>query len=114
MPLGVVTGRPRQDAERFLEQHGIADLMKVVVCREDAAMKPDPAPVKLAMEKLGVRTAWMVGDAPDDILAARRARVLPLGVVAPGDGAETTAQALYQAGAARMVENWNQLEEWLP
>ena len=56
--LGVVTGRPRADAERFLREQGVRGLFSVVVCREDAPPKPDPAPVRVALERLEARTAW--------------------------------------------------------
>ncbi len=49
---------------------------------------------------LGVATAWMVGDTPDDLRAARGAAVLPIGVIAPGDDPEPTAASLQRAGAA--------------
>ncbi|MHA1568915.1 MAG: HAD-IA family hydrolase, partial [Alphaproteobacteria bacterium] len=57
----------------------MAELMSAAICREDGPLKPDPAPVRLALERLGVERAWLVGDAPDDIAAARAAAVLPLG-----------------------------------
>jgi histidinol-phosphate aminotransferase len=94
-PLGVVTGRPRADAERFLARFSFADCFDVVVCREDAALKPDPAPVRLALQRLAVRTAWMLGDTVDDVRAAQGALVLPIGVLADGDlpGAAFTLRA---------------------
>jgi len=70
LPLAVVTGRPREEARWFLEREGIADLFQAVVCMEDAARKPDPAPVRLALARLGVRRAWMIGNTPDDVRAA--------------------------------------------
>src|SRR6185369_10857630 len=79
LPLGIVTGRPRADAERFLAASGIAGLVRVVVCMEDGPLKPDPAPVRAALRGLGVAHAWLVGDTPDDVRAARAAGVLPLG-----------------------------------
>jgi histidinol-phosphate aminotransferase len=109
-PLAVVTGRPRADAERFLTDHGLSDLFAVVVCMEDAASKPDPAPVRLALDQLGVNTAWMVGDTPDDLAAARRAGVLPVGLPAPGEGGEV----LEQVGAALVLTGPEELEERLP
>lgn len=112
-PLAVVTGRPRRDAVRFLEQHGIGSYFLTLVCMEDGPAKPDPAPVLTALEELGVRTAWLLGDTPDDIRAARGAHVLPIGLVAPGDHAEETAQALRKAGAARVLAQPADLEEWL-
>jgi len=86
-PLAIVTGRPRAEAEWFLERVGIAHLFGTVVAMEDAPPKPDPAPVRLALERLGVRRAWMVGDTSDDMHAAAQAGVLPLAVAAPGDQA---------------------------
>ena len=101
--LGVVTGRPRADAERFLREQGVRGLFGAVVCREDAPLKPDPAPVRLALERLEVRSAWMLGDTPDDMRAAVGAGVVPVGVVPPGGG-ETAWTALEEAGAARIME----------
>lgn len=101
--LGVVTGRPRRDARRFLEEHGLARLFGAVVCREDAPLKPDPAPVRLALRQLGAGSAWMFGDTPDDIVAARGAGAAPVGVVPPGAGPKIRA-ALRDAGAARIVD----------
>ena len=101
--LGIVTGRPRADAERFLRDHGARGLFGAVVCREDAPLKPDPAPVRLALDQLGARTAWMLGDTPDDLRAAAGAGVAPVGVVPPGGG-ETVRTALEEAGAARIVQ----------
>src|SRR6266576_3076510 len=114
LPLAVVTGRPRDEARWFLERVEITDLFQMVVCMEDAARKPDPAPVRLALERLGVRRAWMVGNTPDDIRAAAGADVVPLGVVAPGDDLTATAAALTGAGAARVLDRMADLEELLP
>jgi HAD superfamily hydrolase (TIGR01548 family) len=112
--LGVVTGRPRVDAERFLRRFDLADLFRVVVCREDAPLKPDPAAVHLALRKLEMEHAWLIGDAPDDMRAARAAGVLPLGWPASGEEDESTVTALYHAGAARVLHDIHQLEELLP
>jgi HAD superfamily hydrolase (TIGR01548 family) len=114
LPLAVVTGRPRCDAERFLAEHGIADCFRTVVTMEDGPLKPDPAPVRLALERLGVATAWMVGDTPDDLHAARGAGVLPVGVVAPGDDPAGTTTSLRSAGAAAVLTATREILEVLP
>lgn len=101
--LGIVTGRPRADAERFLREQGVRGCFGAVVCREDGPLKPDPAPVRIALERLEASTAWMLGDTPDDVRAAVGARVVPVGVVPPGGG-ETVWTALAAAGAARVVK----------
>ena len=114
LPLAIVTGRPRDEARWFLERAGFANLFRAVVCMEDAPRKPDPAPVRLALARLGVGRAWMVGNTPDDIRAAAGASVVPLGVVAPGDDLAATSTALTDAGAARVIDQVADLEELLP
>jgi histidinol-phosphate aminotransferase len=112
--LGIVTGRPRGDAFDFLERQGIAGLFPVVVTLDDAPAKPDPAPVLLALERLGVRSAWMLGDTPDDATAARAAGVLPLGILAPDPDDAVPADELLTSGCARVLSRLEQLEELLP
>ncbi len=117
LPLGLVTGRPRADTTRFLRRFGLEDLFQAVVCREDAALKPDPEPVRLALQKLGCDRAWMVGDTPDDLVAARAAGVLPLAVAAPPLAVAATplaTRALGDAGAARVLDSLLDLDALLP
>jgi len=112
--LAVVTGRPRSDAERFLKEQGIADLFSTVVCMEDAPSKPDPAPVRLALQRLGAKTAWMVGDTPDDLRAARSASVLPIALLGVGDDPLSMQTAFENAGAAKVIHKPKDFEELLP
>ncbi len=112
--LAIVTGRPREEAEWFLERFGIADLFETLVCMEDAPAKPSPKPVKLAMQRLGVSRAWMVGDTPDDMVAARLAGALPLGVAAPGQGFADATRVLNECGAAEVLASLDRIEEILP
>ena len=114
LPLALVTGRPRAEAQWFLDRAGMAPLFGTVVTMEDARPKPDPEPVRLALERLGVRRAWMIGDTPDDVRGAAQAGVLPLGIVAPGDDASLVSAALRHAGAARVLERLSDLLELLP
>ena len=105
--VGIVTGRPRADAERFLREQRVRGSFSAVVCREDGPLKPDPAPVRTLLQQLEARTAWMLGDTPDDVRAAVGAGVVPVGVVPPGQTEEEAAgvwTALQGAGAARVVE----------
>ncbi len=111
--LAVVTGRPRADAERFLEEQGIASAFEVVVAREDAPSKPDPAPVRLALQQLGETSAWMLGDTPDDAAAASGAGVLPIAVMPPGSG-DTLREGLQASSAAIILDSLDQLDRYLP
>jgi histidinol-phosphate aminotransferase len=105
--LGIVTARPRSDAEEFLERFSISALFSTVVTREDAVSKPDPAPVRLALDRLGVEVAWMIGDTIDDIRSARGAGVVPIGLTPPGEDPGSLS------GAATVLARLDELEEVL-
>lgn len=111
LPLGLVTGRPRRDLDTFLDRFDLRPLFRTAVCMEDAPLKPDPAPVRLALARLGVARAWFLGDTPDDARAARGAGVLPLGVLAPGD---EDPDPLHRAGAGRVLADPATVEDLLP
>lgn len=107
LPLAIVTARPRKDAEELLERFDIGVHFSAVVTREDAPSKPDPAPVRLALDRLGVDNGWMVGDTVDDLRASRDAGVVPIAVSVPGDDPSALI------GAARIMGSVNQIEEVL-
>ncbi len=113
-PLGIVTGRPRADAERFLERFGLTECFSTCVTRDDGPLKPDPFPVGEAMRRLDVSRAWMIGDTPDDVQAARAAGALPVGVLPPQSTGELLDTTLRAAGAAWVLPSTNLLEEVLP
>ena len=58
--LGLVTGRPRVDADDFLDRYDLRRLFLAVVTMEDAPLKPEPAPIRLSLEKLGTPCAWII------------------------------------------------------
>ena len=113
--VAVVTGRPRKDCDKFLATHGLTELFPVCVCMEDAPPKPDPKPLQIACERLGVspESCIMIGDTPDDIRAAVAAGALPFGVYTPEEEAKLTLGMITQeqsmfpsmmaCGAARMM-----------
>lgn len=114
LPVGVVTGRPRADAERWLTKQGLRERCAALVCMEDGPLKPDPFPVRRALDLLGVTRAWYVGDTRDDLDAARACGVVPIGVVAPGEDAELASAHLLEHGAARVLGTTTELGEVLP
>ncbi len=74
--LAIVTSKHRAGALRGMDLCGIVDHFPVVVTPEDVARpKPDPEPVRVALEKLGVRAeeAVFVGDSPHDMAAGKAA-----------------------------------------
>lgn len=104
LPLAVVTSCPQRLADSVLVRHGFAPHVRTVVAAEHGPGKPSPEPVRLALSRLGVGAAWMLGDNPSDVLAARGAGVVPLAVRPHGIGAESHAARLCEAGAARLVD----------
>ena len=113
LPLGIVTGRPRADAERFLARFGLDDLFAAVVALDDApgqagsrAGARGPAPPGRGPGLAGGRHPRRPG-------AAAAAGVLPLGI-RPPCAADDTGPALAAAGAARILDDLASLKELLP
>jgi HAD superfamily hydrolase (TIGR01509 family) len=71
----LITRNSRRSAARVLEKHGLR--FDALVTREDAngKFKPDPAPLRVALEVLGVTAAaaWMIGDGQYDVEAGAAA-----------------------------------------
>jgi pyrophosphatase PpaX len=78
----LVTSKRRTTVDLGLEVAGLADAFDAVVCHGDTPRaKPDPAPVLLAIELLGLNKPEtgeivFVGDSPWDLQAARNAAAL--------------------------------------
>ena len=88
--IAIVTGRPRKDCDKFLKLHNLDSMVDVCVCMEDGPPKPDPFPIKRALEILGVEAGpevIMVGDTPDDIRSAVACGCRGVGVVTPESAA---------------------------
>ena len=75
----VVTNKPREFVDLLLQGLGIDRLFGALVGGgETAALKPDPAPLRLAAERLGRRDlvgCWIAGDHFTDLEAGRRAGI---------------------------------------
>ena len=84
IPLGVVTSKLRELADRGLRLFGIEGYFDVFVAFEDTDLhKPDPAPILKALQKLkspGGKQVMMVGDSPFDIVCAGNAGVTSVAV----------------------------------
>jgi pyrophosphatase PpaX len=94
--LAAITSRSRRTSVHTIEQAGLAAYLDLILSFEDVtAIKPDPAPLLLALERLGVppAAALMVGDTDADILAGRAAGVRTVGVTYGFHGTDITAHA---------------------
>jgi phosphoglycolate phosphatase len=74
--LMVVTNKPRLFTDRILDGLGLGPLLAAVVGGGDCPeLKPDPAPLLLALDRAGcaVQGSWIAGDHFTDLEAGRRA-----------------------------------------
>jgi pyrophosphatase PpaX len=77
-PMAVVTSKSNEMMERGLKHTGIDIYMQAMIgCESCARHKPDPLPVRIALDALGYEPheAAFVGDSPHDITSGNRAGV---------------------------------------
>jgi len=110
--LAIVTTRSHREAEAFLSQQELTDLIRVVVGRDDTwRIKPHPSPVRHAAEQLGVpvERCLMVGDTTVDVKAAQAAGAWSAGVLCGfGDQGE-----LERDGADLILKTTCDLLDWM-
>lgn len=94
--LGIVTAKRRQTVELAFARLPIEHLFATVVGGDETERhKPDPAPLLLALERLGAEPddAAYVGDAPFDVKAARAAGLYAVAVTWGGIHARERLEA---------------------
>lgn len=80
-PMGVVTSKGNMMMERGLKFIGADDYIEVAIGYDSVHIhKPDPYPVRAALDKLGYESneAVFVGDSPHDIKAGNEAGVITI------------------------------------
>jgi HAD superfamily hydrolase (TIGR01549 family) len=111
IPHGIATSGSRPLIDRSLEALGVG-VETVVIERGDVPRaKPEPDLFLACAERLGVSPSecYVVGDAVWDLLAARRARMLSIGLLSGGYGEDE----LTRAGAYRVYRDPAELNESL-
>jgi phosphoglycolate phosphatase len=82
VPVAIITRNSLDSTRRVLSAHDLR--FDALVTREDEPYKPNPEPLRLALQRLGGDChpdhAWMVGDGEHDIAAARAAGVFAVGL----------------------------------
>ncbi len=71
----LITRNSRSCAEMVIRRHHLK--LNVVITREDGRYKPDPAPLRMACQRLDISSqlTWMVGDGHYDMEAGRAAGI---------------------------------------
>lgn len=116
--MGIVTGRPRAEAEWTVHRFGWEPFFNVLVAMEDqdGRGKPDPYPMRVALTRFvepGVdcstkRTVY-IGDSIDDMRSARAAGLRAIGFVPPYLAATDLEQRLFDAGADLVIDTHDRL-----
>ncbi len=118
VPWGIVTNKPRYLAEQLLEKMQLHERCTVLVCPDDVSRpKPDPEPMYLALEKLGIprggaASVLYVGDHIRDIEAGRAAG-MPTILAAYGYIPPEDQKSLKKWNASYIVETPRQLKQLL-
>ncbi len=103
MPHGIATSGRHPEIDRSLEILGIGPETIVVDRGDVLRAKPAPDLFLNCQQRLGVSVdeCYVVGDAVRDLLAARRARMLCIGLLSGGYGEDE----LTRAGAFRVYRD---------
>jgi HAD superfamily hydrolase (TIGR01549 family) len=103
VPHGIATSGRRPEIDASLEALGVGGETVVVERGDVLRAKPEPDLFLACREQLGVpaEECYVVGDAVWDLLAARRARMLSVGLLSGGYGEDE----LTQAGAFRVYRD---------
>jgi HAD superfamily hydrolase (TIGR01509 family) len=103
VPWAIATSGKMESARPALETLGILPEVPIVTRDQVAHAKPDPDLFLTAAERLGVaiEDSVVVGDSVWDLLAARRARALSVGLLSGGYGQDE----LERAGAYRVYQD---------
>lgn len=112
MKLAIASSRHRHTLDRYIAELGLAPLIEMTVGADDVTKaKPDPQPVNIILDALGVPAAEaaMVGDAPFDILMGRAAGCRTIAVTY-GNG---TAEDLRAAGADFLADSFTDIVQML-
>ncbi len=108
---GIATSGRRPEIDRSLEVLEVPDDIVVIDRGDVARAKPEPDLFLACARALGVdaEACYVVGDAVWDLLAARRARMLSIGLLSGGYGADE----LLSAGAFRVYDDAAELHSSL-
>jgi HAD superfamily hydrolase (TIGR01509 family) len=101
--FGIATSGQRPEINDSLEALGVGPETVVIGRNDVARAKPEPDLFLACQQRLGVEAddCYVVGDAVWDLLAARRAGMLSIGLLSGGYGEDE----LSQAGAFRVYRN---------
>ena len=105
--MGVCTGKNRHGLDHMLDYHGIAQHFNTLQTPDTNRGKPAPDMMISAMNETGVQTdqAIMIGDTTFDMMTARSAGALAIGV----SYGHHRKESLIEAGASLIIDHISDL-----
>lgn len=80
-PCAIVTNKPRTPTIGILEKFNLMDRFQTVMCGDTLDVrKPDPAPLRHALDACGSTKGWMIGDSDVDSAASAAAGLPFIGI----------------------------------
>ncbi|MEK0085553.1 HAD-IA family hydrolase [Benzoatithermus flavus] len=110
--LGIATGKAMRGLRAVLERHGLERCFVTLQTADLHPSKPHPAMLEAAMAETGSspHETMLVGDTSFDILMARAAAAVPVGV----SWGNHPAEELVAAGATYVLDRFDELHALLP
>ena len=86
LPAALVTNKPRNVSLALLDALGIRGAFGAIYASGDGPLKPAPDGIRTVCRAIGVSPSdtWMIGDGPQDVLAARNAGATAIAVAGTG------------------------------
>lgn len=114
--LSIFTGRLRNEALFALEKFGIKDFFYPVITTDDIPHgkgKPDSFGLNKTKDMTISSSYYYFGDTIDDMISAKNAGFIPVGVLPPMDKSDELSSALVSNGARFVVKSVNEIENIL-
>lgn len=110
--LGVATGKVMRGLLSVLDHHDLRNHFVTLQTADLHPSKPHPAMLQAAMAETGASAAetMLIGDTTYDILMARAAGAVPVGV----SWGNHAGEELVEAGAVAVLERFEELHELVP
>ncbi|MFW6384303.1 MAG: TIGR01548 family HAD-type hydrolase [Halodesulfurarchaeum sp.] len=114
--VGVLTGRPRAEAQLALDRIGLSVPAEHCFAMEDGPGKPDPTALEQLAENAGASAVAFAGDTLDDVATARNAALADpdrtyygLGVLTGGLTGKEGRAAFQKGGADAVIDSVEEL-----
>ncbi len=114
--LAIFTGRPRSEALFILKHFGIDHLFNPVITMDDLPsdrQKPYPDGILKIIEIARPTETFYLGDTPDDMMAAKSAKVKAIGILPPQDKSENLKKLMLNHQAMVILEDTNKITEYM-